>query len=141
MHRSTTPYWVQDPRAVIHELAAQRNPDEPIHVLYWAQPSLRFYDPTLAASPRVHFGSEHRLWNDTGARDRPPARKPDVATTLEELRPLTAAPRFWVLFAHMDAHEPEFLAAISVTFPHVPVEVHKRRGASAILFENHPGPR
>jgi hypothetical protein len=141
VHRSTVPYWVQDPRAVISTLVTSRASDEPIYVLYGAEPSLRFYAPALAASGGVHFAVEHRVWDDPGTRDRPPSGKLDVTLTMEDLRPLTRSASFWILFGHLDAQEPELLAAISSTFNCVPVEAHKRRGASAIRFEKDPAER
>lgn len=133
--RSLKPIVVQNQREAIAYLVAHRKPGEPVHVVFQAQPALRFYRAAVEdVTTHYDFGSEHRVWMRGGPGQRPRSR-PDPEILRQEIRPLTAQPVFWVLAAHMYEREAEMVKDIESTFGYVPTLRFKTPGAGAYRFE------
>jgi hypothetical protein len=134
------PIVVQNQREAIAYLVAHRQPDEPVHVVFQAQPALRFYRSRVEdVQANYVFGSETRVWA-LGPGHHPKIR-PDLEILLQELHQLAARPVFWVLTGHMYEVEAEMLKAIESTFGYVPTERYQDHGAGAFKFEPLPPPR
>jgi hypothetical protein len=136
LQRSLVPIVVENQREVIARLVEARTGDEPVYVIFYAQPALTYYRSNVEPLPGSYtFGSVHRLWDAAPAGAlRPPRSKPDLDRTLAEIEPLARHARFWVLVAHMQMQEPELLARIYAEHGYAPVTVIKDNGAAAYLF-------
>jgi hypothetical protein len=135
------PIVMQNHREAIAFLVAHRQPDEPVHVVFFAQPTLRFYRSHAEdIHANYHWGSAHRVW-EQGAPGQRPRIYPNREILLQELAPLAAQPVFWVLTAHMFEREAVMLEDIESTFGYVPTERYQDHGASVFKFEPRPPPR
>jgi hypothetical protein len=133
------PIVVQNQREAIAYLVAHRQPDEPVHVVFQAQPALRFYRSRVEdVQANYVFGSETRVWA-LGPGHHPKIR-PDLEILLQELHQLAARPVFWVLTGHMYEVEAEMLKAIESTFGYVPTERYQDHGAGVFKFKPRPPP-
>jgi hypothetical protein len=130
-----SPIEVEGMRDVAKKLSQERKSGEPVYVLFYAQPGLRYYQRQF---PNLRDGLVLGKWDYArkGYREgAPPFYQLDMPKLLPEIKSVDATKGFWILLDHLQSsQEAEFLRILDVEAGLRPEHGYSLRKTSMYYF-------